>query len=180
LNGSAETPTRDRWSGRGPRMPRPDLAEATGAEALLTVWAFGGLSDPSLGTSWIGRRAARSFPERRPAIRRALFTWPKVADPRIQHRPRAGRRSYCGNLGGSAFGLTGFLLLSRSASACCAFLKASYSGVPGLGGTSFGAPPNHVGASLQPCPRTHWCMNPGRCWLSVVQSDAPCRERDPR
>ena len=46
------------------RMPRPDSAESTGAEALLTVWAFGGLSDPSLGTS--SGRAARGsvFPRK--------------------------------------------------------------------------------------------------------------------
>jgi hypothetical protein len=57
-------------------------------------------------------------------------------------------RPYCGVpfIGGEAWGLGGSLLLSRVASASCFFRKASYSGVPGLGGISFGAPPNHSGA----------------------------------
>jgi len=53
---------------------------------------------------------------------------------------------YFGPFGASLLGLAGSLLLSRSASACCAFLNASYSGVPGLGGTPLGIPPSHSGA----------------------------------
>jgi hypothetical protein len=44
-------------------------------------------------------------------------------------------------LGISALGAGGSLLLSRAASASCFCLKASYSGVPGRGGKSFGGPP---------------------------------------
>ena len=62
----------------------------------------------------------------------------------MQDRRRA--QTYCVSFGAPALGLGGSLLLSRLASASCFFVKASYSGVPGLGGRSFGAPPNHVGA----------------------------------
>src|SRR5438874_8914963 len=41
--------------------------------------------------------------------------------------------------------LVGSLLLSRVTSASIFCLKASYSGVPGRGGKSFGGPPSHVG-----------------------------------
>jgi hypothetical protein len=60
---------------------------------------------------------------------------------------RDGRASlYCSPFGASLLGLAGSLLLSRSASACRAFMNASYSGVPGLGGTPLGIPPSHSGA----------------------------------
>jgi hypothetical protein len=44
---------------------------------------------------------------------------------------------------GSAFAAGGSFFLTRSASASCFFLQASYSGVPGRGGKSFGNPPAH-------------------------------------
>ena len=87
----------------------------------------------------VGQRAARSLPERRSAKFRRASRFLLV-----QGRQRA--QTYCVSFGVSALGLGGSLLLSRLASASCFFVKASYSGVPGLGGMSFGAPPNHVGA----------------------------------
>ena len=45
------------------------------------------------------------------------------------------------------FGFRGVLaLIAIGLGLLCAFMKASYSGVPGLGGTPFGVPPNHSGA----------------------------------
>jgi len=54
------------------------------------------------------------------------------------------------------FWLAGSLLLSRSASACCAFLNASYSAVPGLGGTPLGIRPATQVRGPQRCPRRSW------------------------
>ena len=130
-------------------MPRPDSAESSRAiwgvlaahlenapgdslRPLLTAGTTIGLLGLLAGTS--SGRAARG----------SVFPRKVTCHPATPDSYPRGRRSYRG--GFSALGFAGSLLLSRSASACCAFLKASYSGVPGLGGTPFGVPPNHSGA----------------------------------